>query len=393
MKICSFDKCTGCAACYNACRHHAIDMKEDALGHLHPHIDDTKCVSCGLCKMSCPVVSEPTLIYPKECFAVCLPEPEDLHKSASGGAATIFMRNIVAVGGVVYGCTGEDMFNVRHVRVDDLPGIERLRGSKYVQSSIGETYREVMSDLKAGKEVLFTGTPCQVAGLKAFLRRDYPNLITADLVCHGVPSQKMLTENIHYYTEEHDGHKINVAFRRKIVGGDSKLNSARIEFGWFYKTSHTQSVSRKFYNDSYMFGFLQCLTFRDSCYTCRYATSARCSDITFADFWGLGDDAKFNKGAGVSLCLINSEKGKVLLDRTKHEISFVQRDVVEAIIGNGQLQRPSCKHAAHHKFRQLYPSVGLQRSIEICLKKEKFRLSVIAKVKKQIKRLLGKSLL
>lgn len=180
-------------------------------------------------------------------------------------------------------------------------------------------------------------------------------MTTADLVCHGVPSQRMLTENIHNYTYDTDGSKIKVSFRRK--------------------------TGRKFYNDSYMFGFLQCLTFRVSCYACRYATSARCSDITFADFLGGGDDAGFDKGSGVSLCLVNSDKGLSLINQIAPYVKIVVRDVIEAIIGNGQLQRPSCKNNSHKKFRILYPSKGLDVAIHDCLKKEKFRLSVIEPVK------------
>lgn len=389
-EVCPIDKCTGCSACYNACHQQAINMTENSMGHLHPVIDEDKCVGCHLCQKSCPVINKQTLLYPKSCYAVALPEEKDLMDSASGGAATALMRTVVTENGVVYGCTGEDIFHVRHIRVDSLQGIERLRGSKYVQSEIGTTYKDVLKDLKEQKRVLFTGTPCQIAGLKSYLKKDYPNLTTVDLVCHGVPSQRMLTENIHNYTSDTDGSKIKVSFRRKTGRKEPKLNSARIEFGWFLQNQPYSCVSRKFYNDSYMFGFLQCLTFRESCYTCRYATSARCSDITLADFWGLGDDAGFDKGSGVSLCLVNSDKGLSLINQIAPYVKIVERDVVEAIIGNGQLQRPSCKNNSHKKFRILYPSKGLDDAIHDCLKKEKFRLSVKEPVKQYIKKIIGR---
>ena len=352
-EICPMVQCTGCSACYNACRHQAINMTENELGHVYPQIDEDKCVGCNLCQMSCPVVNKPLLRYPNFCFAVALLKDEDLKFSASGGASTALMRAVINENGIVYGCTGEDVFHVHHIRVDSLQDIERLRGSKYVQSEIGLIYKSVLADLNSDKTVLFTGTPCQVAGLKSFLRKDYPKLITSDLVCHGVPSQKMLTENIHYYTSESDGKNIKVSFRRKKCGSgvNTKLNSGRIEFGWFLRNQPYPDVNRKFYDDSYMFGFLQCLTFRDSCYTCRYATSARCSDITLADFWGLGDDANYEKGKGVSLCLINTERGQSLFDKVRDKVNAQERDVVEAIIGNGQLQKPSDKNNAHALFK------------------------------------------
>ena len=210
-EVCPVDKCTGCSACYNVCRHQAINMVEDSLGHLHPEIDSDKCFGCHLCQISCPVINKQNLLYPKSCYALALLEEKDLMESASGGAATALMRAVVSEGGIVYGCTGEDVFHVHHIRVDSLKDIQRLRGSKYVQSEIGTTYREVLKDLKDEKMVLFTGTPCQIAGLKSFLRKDYSNLATMDLVCHGVPSQKMLTENVGYYTGEKDGKKIKVS--------------------------------------------------------------------------------------------------------------------------------------------------------------------------------------
>ena len=368
-------------------------MTENELGHVHPQIVEDKCVGCNLCQMSCPVVNKPLLVYPDFCYAVALPKDKDLEFSASGGAATALMRAIINENGIVYGCTGEDIFHVHHVRVDSLQGIEELRGSKYVQSEVGLIYKSILADLKSDKTVLFTGTPCQVAGLKVFLRKDYPKLITLDLVCHGVPSQKMLTENIHYYTSENDGKNIKVSFRRKNCGSSvsTKLNSARIEFGWFLQTNQPYlDISRKFYEDCYMFGFLQCLTFRDSCYTCRYATSARCSDITLADFWGLGDDANYEKGKGVSLCLINTEKGSSLFDKVRDKVNAQERDVVEGLIGNGQLQRPSCKNNAHALFRCLYPKFGLKVAIEKSLKKEKFKLKVMQPLKQNVKRIIGR---
>lgn len=365
-------------------------MVEDSLGHLHPEIDSDKCIGCHLCQMSCPVINKQTLLYPKSCYAVALPEVKDLMESASGGAATALMRNIISEGGIVYGCTGEDVFHIHHTRVESLQDIQRLRGSKYVQSEMGTTYREVLQDLKNEKLVLFTGTPCQIAGLKSFLRKDYSNLMTIDLVCHGVPSQKMLTENIGYYTGEKDGKKIKVSFRKKVVveGGKTKLNSARIEYGWFLQNQPYSSINRKSYDDSYMFGFLQCLTFRESCYTCRYATSARCSDITVADFWGLGDDAHFEKGKGVSLCFVNTDKGQMLLDKIKEQVVMKERDIVEGISGNGQLRQPSGRNKSHLLFRNLYPKVGLKVAIDQSLKKERFKQKVLQPLKKFIKEMI-----
>lgn len=388
--ICEKDKCTGCSACYNICKHEAINMLPDELGFVHPVIDIDKCVDCGLCRKNCPVNHLQPLLYPQECYAASLMSDNELKQCASGGAATAFARCIIRKGGIVYGCSGEDVFNIQHIRIQSLTEIEKLMGSKYVQSKIGYIYQLVLDDLKKERLVLFIGTPCQIAGLKAFLHKDYECLLTVDLVCHGVPSQKMLNENIAYYISEKDGKNIKIAFRRKAFEQESltKFNSQRIEFGWFLRNQPYSCISKKFFKDSYMFGFLQCLTFRESCYTCRYATSARVSDITIADFWGLGDDAGFEKGKGVSVCLVNTERGKQFFSAVESSMKVVQREVVEAIMGNGQLQYPSKKHKNHIKFRKLYPQLGLKKTIKQCLKREKFQYEVVMVVKQYIKRII-----
>lgn len=385
MEICSIEKCTGCFACFNICKHQAIEMREDELGHFYPFINKSKCVNCKLCLSSCPANSNPVLKYPLKCYAVALLDESDLYKSSSGGAATALMRVVLKNGGIVYGCSGEDVFNVHHIRITNVVDVERLRGSKYVQSNIGTIYNDVQTDLQNNKEVLFTGTPCQIAGLKSYLHKDYSKLRTIDLVCHGVPSQKMLTDNISRYTTETDGNKLKVSFRHKYRKSNANHNLSKIEYCWFLKNQQYSITNQKFYDDSYMFGFIQCVTLRQSCYTCRYATSARCSDITLADFWGLGDDAHFEKGAGVSLCLANSDLGQKLIEQIKPVAKVVERDIVEAIMGNGQLQRPIYKNKAYSKFKHLYPTKGLEEAIKKSLKIDKFRLKVVIPLKQKIK--------
>lgn len=390
-EICKKENCSGCAACYNICKHNAIKMQEDDYGFLHPLIDSNLCVDCGLCEKICPSNSMPQLFYPQSCYAAVLNNEEQLLQSASGGAATAFMSEIIDNGGVVYGCTGEDIYNVRHIRIDSIQDITRLRGSKYVQSAINDSYRKILSDLKNGKKVLFIGTPCQIAGLKSFVRIEYENLITIDLVCHGVPSQKMLSENINYYIKNSHKSGIKLEFRKKYISqnqNNAKL-TYKIKYGWFLKNNDSNLViSKKSYEDSYMFGFLNCLTFRDSCYSCRYATSARISDITIADFWGLGDDVPIEQGKGVSACMINTSKGNVFFQSSSKRMNIYRRDIVEAIIGNGQLQCPSRKHKNHTLFRKLYLTNGLKESVNKSLSKELIKIKVITPIKEALKKMI-----
>lgn len=367
-KICKTDKCTGCAACFNACGKGAITMAEDACGYIHPQIDQAKCVDCGLCAKVCPVNVKAALRYPRDCYAATVKDDTELASCASGGMATELSRFVIGKGGVVYGCTGKDIRNVRHICIDKAEELDLLKGSKYVQSFIGSTYKEVRRDLQSGRLVLFIGTPCQVAGLQGFLRhKDYPNLVTADLVCHGVPSQKMLNDNIDLYCGK--GENINVWFRQKERSSSKCDAPWRIAYGWFYQTSHMRAPRGvKYYKDPYMFGFLAPLTFRDSCYTCRYANISRCSDFTLGDFWGLGIDAGFTNGKGVSVVLVNTDKAGSVWAEVSERCKCVQRDVVEAQKGNGQLQVPSRKNQNYETFVSKYPKVGFKKAVYSSLK-------------------------
>ena len=373
-EICSKDRCTGCSACFNACGKSAITMVEDACGYIHPHINQDLCVDCGLCANVCPVNTRISLRYPLDCYAAAVTNDKELQSCASGGMATELSRYVISNGGVVYGCTGKDIRNVHHIRIAKAEELDMLKGSKYVQSYIGSIYKEIRFDLQSSRQVLFIGTPCQVAALYGFLRhKDYPNLITVDLVCHGVPSQKMLNDNIDLYSEKRE--KINVWFRQKERSSFKCDAPWRIAYGWFYQTSHMRTPRGvKYYKDPYMFGFLAPLTFRSSCYTCRYANISRCSDFTLGDFWGLDKNAGFVNGKGVSVVLVNTDKAVGIWSEVSMHCKCVQRDVVEAQKGNGQLQAPSRRHRNYENFISNYPNIGLKKSIYKALKKDLIKI-------------------
>lgn len=374
-EICPKDKCTGCAACFNSCGKNAITIEEDACGYIHPQIDQSKCIDCGLCAKVCPVNIKVTLRYPLDCYAATVKNEEELANCASGGMATELSRYVINNGGVVYGCTGKDIRNVHHIRIDKMEELNLLKGSKYVQSYIGETYKDVKRDLQSDRLVLFIGTPCQVAGLYGVLRqKDHSNLITIDLVCHGVPSQKMLNDDIALYC--HDNEDISVWFRKKVQKSYKNNATWNITYGLFIKPAIQENTMYKIkkYKDPYMLGFLAPLTFRSSCYICRYANISRCSDFTLGDFWGLGKEAGFVNGKGVSVVLVNTDKAaKVWTEISTHCIC-VQRDIVEAQKGNGQLQVPSKKHRNYNKFISLYPNTSFKHSVKSCLYLDRIKL-------------------
>ena len=212
--ICPKEKCTGCYACVNICSKNAIKIDRDELGFSYPFIDPAFCVNCGLCVSVCPSHSALPFNLPLKAIIAHASDEAEQKTSTSGGLASVFSRYIISHHGVVYGCSGADGKNIRHIRVEQESGLFFLKGSKYVQSEIGEIYRLAKNDLRTKRLVLFIGTPCQVAGLKSFLGQEYENLYTIDFVCHGVPSQQLLTDYLSQYILK--GASYCVSFRKKM---------------------------------------------------------------------------------------------------------------------------------------------------------------------------------
>ena len=196
--ICQKDKCTGCYACYNICPKKAISLKEDDFGFIYPQVDKEKCINCGLCKKICPQInSKLKMLQPNKVYAVYSNDNKVREKSTSGGVATIISKAILIQNGVVYGAANLfDKKEFEYIRIDDAKNLYMIQGSKYVHCYVKNAYTNAKEDLLKGKKVLFIGTPCQIAGLKAFLIKDYENLYTIDIICHGVPGQKLLFEDL-----------------------------------------------------------------------------------------------------------------------------------------------------------------------------------------------------
>ena len=320
------DKCTGCCSCLNACTKNAIRMREDHEGFLMPEVVSSKCIECGTCVKACPVISdvpndnEETDTFPK---VYALWSYSDREKSSSGGAFSALARWTFEKGGVVFGAVLDDDFNCHHNVAESIDELEPLRGSKYIQSYIDDCYKKAKDYLRRGRYVLFTGTPCQIAGLKCFLKKSYDKLIAVDLVCHGVPSNAVFK-----------------AYLDKLRKRGSTFNKTkRIQFrrlnGWGIETSIDLQGKRKIVlglDNLYMEAFLKNAFFRKSCYQCSYARIPRIGDITIADFWGIGKHGKkfqhhINKG--VSLVLANNLFGNRIVEQLKN--CFVEeRDMNEA---------------------------------------------------------------
>lgn len=305
MEICKTEDCTGCFACVNVCPKNCISMVENEIGHIYPKINDEQCIECGICNRTCPNNNIVDFKTPKTVYAAWTLDNKDHESCTSGGIGTFLSRNIINENGVVYGCSSDITGEIQHIRVENIEDLENLKGSKYVQSYVNDTYAKAKNDLKCGKYVLFIGTPCQIAGLYCFLGKEkYDNLITVDLICHGVPPQKLLFDHI-----------LGKAGRKE------KLISFRQKEGFNLKVFDRNKVDyfANEYDDLYFLGFSSGIFYRESCYNCKYAKAERCSDITIGDFWGLGKEIPFKHKTenGVSVVLVNNNQGEQIIEKYK----------------------------------------------------------------------------
>lgn len=361
MKLCDSSQCYGCFACVNSCPKNCITMTVGVNGHIFPTIDTDKCINCGLCKKSCPGLMSFQLNKPSHVYAAWNLDHDEQIKSSSGGIAWLLAKRTIQDGGVVYGAAFDKDWNVNHVRCQTETEIQLLSQSKYVQSWINDAYSQVKADLNSNLKVLFVGTPCQIAGLKAFLKRDYETLVTVDLVCHGTPSRKMLREELEEITQFNDLKK--VAFRGSYGYG----------FRFDYQDGFTCFTIRQSY---YLKGFMDGLFYRESCYHCPFAGKNRVGDLTVGDFWGIGKKQPFDNPDKnkVSLVLVNTERGEKCFSTILDNVYCQERTLEEAIDGNPQLQRPSMKPKNYEKFKRIYSKKGLKKAAERAYPKMRTRL-------------------
>lgn len=341
-------------ACKNVCPKQCISMHEGKLGHWYPHVEQSLCINCNLCVKACPETKPEQLSLPLTAYAAWHKNRTEYLSSTSGGAAAAFSQLIISRGGVVYGCSAQQALKINHIRIEESSELHLLKGSKYVQSDINNTYQYLKSDLKDGLEVLFIGTPCQCAGLKSFLRKDYENLYLVDLICHGVPSQSLLNKHVEDVTDRRGQ---RVSFRK---GNDCGLRIFDSDNEMIYYSN----VWRERYKDTYFNTFIDGYTYRESCYHCRYARPERCSDITIGDFWGLGPDLEHDNVNGCSCILPITQKGLRLVKESPLEL--YEREITEAVNGNGQLQHPKEKTERIKLFQSIYKLIGVRSAYLLC---------------------------
>ena len=309
-------------------------MIENEEGFFYPKVDETKCVNCGICIKKCPSVKIPDNgNFQQEVFAAYCKNPEQLLKSASGAASSVFASHIIKENGVVFGVAYDSDLFVHHVSCRSEDELDKIKGSKYVESFTGDTYIEAKEYLEEGKKVLYTGSPCQIAGLKKYLGKEYENLFTVDLICHGVPSRKLFRKYLDWLGHKNKGKIIYYGFRDKDVGGWSCGGKAKTK---------TKTKTKPSTLDPYYYHFLKGTTYRECCYRCNYCTKERVGDITIGDYWGIEKEhPEFYSTKGVSCLLVNTEKGERLWSIVKDEFETLESTFEQVAKANHNLTRPT----------------------------------------------------
>lgn len=355
----SIDNCTGCCLCQNVCSVNAITMRENQEGFIYPFIDSSKCVECGNCLRYCPVENPE---YHNDQYPVChaINATDEIRKNAaSGGIFSAFAELLINDGGVAYGAAYNEDFSVAFKMADNLQELTKLKGSKYVQSKADNVYSDIKQSLSMGKSVLFGGCPCQVAALYKYLDRcDITNLYTMDIICHGVPSPKVLQK---YLKENYAGKKIKkIDFRDKTVYGWSTEINIYFEDGMVYRRLHTE--------DSFYKAFLPCICLRKSCSNCIFSRLPRQADLTIGDFWGIEHfDKSINDHKGTSAVLVNNKKGREIIEKCSE---FWEKDIItpieEATRINKTIMHPFHAHPARRRFFENLDRYSLDILVEKC---------------------------
>lgn len=366
MGIILFDektKCCACGACKNICPKGAIAMKEDEYGFLYPQIDEKKCVQCGICKKVCAYQNGQVKNIPIKCYAAVNKNKVELMKSASGGIFVAVATSVLKEGGVVFGAAldfEDGHAHPHHIAVREISQLYRLQGSKYVQSAIENTYEEAKEELNLGKKVLFSGTPCQIAGLYGYLRREYENLFTVDVICHGVPSAKMFDDFLQNETNKRNVKKIKEYIFRDKKRGWGMNGKIRFEL----KNGSEKTVYIPARLTSYNTFFLDGFNYRENCYSCKYANSKRPGDITLGDYWGIEREnpellknKEYDIENGISCIIVNSKNGMKIMQNIIN-LSMYETQFEKIANKNGQLKYPSKRPAKREQIMKLYFQKG-----------------------------------
>lgn len=338
IKILNKKDCTGCRACEQICPVKAISMKEDDEGFITPKVDEERCIKCGLCKKTCGQIDRfynKNNLEERKFLGVRPKEKEIAKNSTSGGIAYLISKMVIEENGIVFGSAYDENLMPYQKYVKDKKELQQLRGSKYVTSDTKKTFSQVKEFLEEGKKILYIGVPCQIGGLKKFLKKDYENLYTIDIICHGVPSQKIFKKYL-----ENEEKKL----REKIISYTARSKS-KVAWGMGYcaeiKTKNKIKYKKADF-DPYYTAFLKGKVNRECCYECKYANLD--GDITLGDLWGIEQfDYDFYDKNGVSLAIVNTIKGEKIFNKVKNLVEYRQYNEQQVTKFNGNLKHPTTR--------------------------------------------------
>lgn len=351
--------CCGCGACAQRCPKQCITMRSDEEGFLYPHTQTDLCVQCGICEKVCPIINQEKGKSPLTCFASFNKNENIRCKSSSGGIFTLLAELILSKGGVVFGARFNEQWDVIHDYTESKDGLASFRGAKYVQSNIGRTYIQAEQFLKAGRKVLFSGTPCQIAGLHKYLRKEYKDLFTIEIVCHGVPSPMVWHQYIKEQLQKLKGKEItHIEFRDKRTGW--KHYSFRME----YKKKESNKTYIEYYTQNpYIKGFIADIYLRPSCYSCPSKSLSSGADITIGDFWGIQHlMPEIDDNKGICCILINSPKGNEIFKQIKSV--NIECNFLDIVKGNPAILHSPSPHNKRTLFLQNFQTKRFIKEIE-----------------------------
>lgn len=387
------ENCCGCGACANICPKNAVTMQEDKYGFLFPVINPELCVECNMCRKVCAYHNLTEENTPLKTWVAVSKNKKSLEKSSSGGVFYTLANEFIKNGGCAVGASFDENFSLNHIIADTNKELRKLQGSKYCQSSTGFVFREIKKRLKNNHKVIFSGCPCQVAGLKSYLGKDYDNLVTIDLICHGVPSNKSFRDYLKNF-EDRKQIKIKAfSFRDKNIG-------------WGKNGSIISENNKKLklfeVAESYLFYFAHSLIMRKSCYSCKYAGSDRPADITIGDYWGIEKEhpellekGKIDESKGVSVIIANTKKGVEFIRDNRKLFHLYNSSFEKASRGNAQLNHPSIYNPKREEILSLYAESGwsavekrFNREIGIRKYSGYVKSLIPKKLKRQLKKIL-----
>ena len=367
--------CTGCRTCEQICPFNAIKMVENKEGFIEPLIIKEKCTNCSVCSKICPQLNDVQIkrLEKIEAYAGKNRNTEIQKQSSSGGIFSALAEYVLDNNGVVYGCAFNENMNAEHIRIETKEELYKLRGSKYIQSNTKNTFKDAKNQLEKSKMVLYSGTPCQIAGLIAFLGKEYANLVTIDLVCHGVPSPKLFEKYKDWLEEKNNSKVVSYDFSNKEKNGWGVNAKFILENG---KVKYFKAEI-----DPYYKSFLNSTTYRESCYKCKYSNTNRIGDITLADYWGIDKiHPDFYDEKGISAILVNTQKGKNFLEKLNKELILLKSKVENVSKQNHNLTKASIRNDIRNGAYKDIDNFTFKKYIKRNLKFKKNLIDIIKNI-------------